>query len=241
MNVLSLSPRWDIWTPYVINHSLLPLKTKTFYSVCLVFIEELPIFPLSAADSPFKVGALIESVFECFIGRVHLPKENLSSLSLVEASETSHCPRMNYAFPSRTKLYYFLKQEQHSAQAGSPHFLAHYLFLPFRSCSNWRGALPCLLYASAHLRSIQSKCGSGCLFFVFGFSVCSALKCLTRLKMRLYSVWLWYGVCRSLWLARKDVLPVLTFSQMRSHFTDENTSTVVCLDLTLFTTVRLDY
>lgn len=99
-----------------------------------------------------------------------------------------HCPCMNFSFPSRTEVNYFLEAWT-SLSPGRETSRFGTLVAPAYLCPGAAEAKPCpgWMYMSAHLRSSQSKCE--CLFFVFKFSVCSALKCFTSFtKMRLHSL-----------------------------------------------------
>lgn len=128
----------------------------------------------------------------------------------------------------------------HSALAGGPHFLAHNSFLPFPSCSSWGGVLPRLLYPSASLWSSQSKSGRGCLFFLFAFSVSSALRSFSSLRrLRLHSLWflsvvLFTGLYVLLWNRFLPIMHLRGF-QCRNikiifHSADEKISTVMYFD-----------
>lgn len=124
---------------HVRNHCTTPVEDQDIL-FCLIFIQGLHVFPLCPADSPLGDGALTESVFACFIGHVHLPKENQRSLSPVQVSESSlSLYELPIPLKNRSELF-FLKPEQHSAQAGSPHFLAHYLFLPIPVLQQLKGS-----------------------------------------------------------------------------------------------------
>ncbi len=111
----SLRPlRWS-WHP-VLNCCTItsPVEDPNIHLTSNFYNKTSCVFhPLSAPDSLYRAGAPSEGVFECFIGLVCLLKQNLSSLSQFQVSETPHCPWMNSVFSPRTEVDYFMESKQH--------------------------------------------------------------------------------------------------------------------------------